>query len=1020
MNSTMRPVEFNSTKQPEAQTIDQEQDAPKSFDFKNQTLGVYSDTVLNPLKNDSFKDELVVDVQKNLPIESLTVSPKSSTDQNCRSTNEAIRIAGFDNFADQLQESNGVFEACPEAHSEQGNESEDFKDLINSETECNIEDVVLPTVHVSTDSEEIISGDVIMNDSNVVSKPKNLEKVETPDVLIGSGSNDKLSDMTEQIGNNQHLEKLISEKTEKSLSDNETTLKPVPVQHTNSVGSSIGTTSGDSEISDDDQKSWSPKNESLDYQPASTSSEFTETTSVANQTESNAGSVDDYCPRTSIDIGLDSSAPSCSSDATREPTPIKKRGRKKKEQSATEPPIPRTKRAYTKNPNTIRKRRMKKNQSDDEEDDGPPKRRTINYQIEFRDASGAWTMAQQLIFVRDFMSKKNDKIVKLSKSRQDRVDKFILQFQKTQDSHYMRAAIQLNTIFPDQGNYRHCQDYLKDLTIRVVVPPKRREGKRKSEVPANPPALLLTGPLYLNFYCTSQEVLEAAGQLLEFHVNAVYKDERLQPPVADKTLLDLERAMYHEQVKDLTDYHKYRIPCPTLTVTTKEEVFSSDFERILNSASITNISGIAKALNIKTELFSLPEIAKCHPELSIDILNQVPQSADGNCDSKGIRCWDVTSYSSKMKLQDFERYMQKEESEAMQAFETISNCTAKELESTCQKLKAERIAAQNAIEGCDETMPWIKFGTNIDLLSENFKKQMNEIEKLPTFLLPNREGNLLNYAGVDVLGINTVQMYAKPIGSRTPAHMENSLMASINWNRGPGTCVWFAVPYEYWGQLEFMIGEHGHKYQDQDYWPSEKELLELGVPVIKFEQKADEMVYVNTGCFHWVQSNSFCINVSWNVGQPNFTQLATSIVAHDHNMLIGNQAHVPLVNLVWNAARQRLFVDDPEMYKAMRGVMIRSLAHSKWYFDLIDHHDYIVGDASEWKLADRVQRCKYCTSEIFNIVRWYTTEDLSVDSYPFCSHCHVANEYKKDRFLKYTWFFSLETLVNIFDAYVPN
>lgn len=77
----------------------------------------------------------------------------------------------------------------------------------------------------------------------------------------------------------------------------------------------------------------------------------------------------------------------------------------------------------------IRKRRMKKNQSDDEEDDGPPKRRTINYQIEFRDASGAWTMAQQLIFVRDFMSKKNDKIVKLSKSRQDRVDKFILQFQ---------------------------------------------------------------------------------------------------------------------------------------------------------------------------------------------------------------------------------------------------------------------------------------------------------------------------------------------------------------------------------------------------------------------------------------------------------------------------------------------------------------------------------------------------------------------------------------------------------------
>ena len=66
------------------------------------------------------------------------------------------------------------------------------------------------------------------------------------------------------------------------------------------------------------------------------------------------------------------------------------------------------------------------------------------------------------------------------------------------------------------------------------------------------------------------------------------------------------------------------------------------------------------------------------------------------------------------------------------------------------------------------------------------------------------ESNQLSHMGHTVLGVNTVQLYMKVPGSRTPGHQENSNYCSVNVNVGPGDCEWFCVPQEYWGVLSAM------------------------------------------------------------------------------------------------------------------------------------------------------------------------------------------------------------------------
>lgn len=102
----------------------------------------------------------------------------------------------------------------------------------------------------------------------------------------------------------------------------------------------------------------------------------------------------------------------------------------------------------------------------------------------------------------------------------------------------------------------------------------------------------------------------------------------------------------------------------------------------------------------------------------------------------------------------------------------------------------------------------IKFGTNVDLSDEMiFRSQLRELEKMPAFCRIVAGCNLLTHLGHTVLGMNSVQLYMKVPGCRTPGHLENNRFASININIGPGECEWFGLPHEYWPAIEKMCRE---------------------------------------------------------------------------------------------------------------------------------------------------------------------------------------------------------------------
>ncbi|CAL2048683.1 unnamed protein product [Caenorhabditis brenneri] len=166
-------------------------------------------------------------------------------------------------------------------------------------------------------------------------------------------------------------------------------------------------------------------------------------------------------------------------------------------------------------------------------------------------------------------------------------------------------------------------------------------------------------------------------------------------------------------------------------------------------------------------------------------------------------------------------------------------------------------------------------------------------------------------------------MYFKEIGSSTEAHQEASLMSSVNWNLGPGNSIWYAVPYEYWPRIEELKKMKGLPLHELNWFPMVEELRQFKIPVAVFVQKPGDLVHLNGGYLHWVKSDGLSRHISWNVGHPTFAQLAMAIVARDHNLETGNEAHIPLEATIWNMARAQKYKENEDMFNAIRGVLIR-------------------------------------------------------------------------------------------------
>jgi histone demethylase len=142
----------------------------------------------------------------------------------------------------------------------------------------------------------------------------------------------------------------------------------------------------------------------------------------------------------------------------------------------------------------------------------------------------------------------------------------------------------------------------------------------------------------------------------------------------------------------------------------------------------------------------------------------------------------------------------------------------------------------------------LKFGTNVDLSDEKkWPVQLNEIQKLPAFCRLHAACNTLTHLGHPIYGMNTVQLYMKVPGCRTPGHRENNNFCAININIGPGECEWFAIDDMYWGELHRMCRRHGLDFLKGSWWPSLTEIAAASIPIRRFTQKAGDMVWLGPG-----------------------------------------------------------------------------------------------------------------------------------------------------------------------------
>ena len=67
------------------------------------------------------------------------------------------------------------------------------------------------------------------------------------------------------------------------------------------------------------------------------------------------------------------------------------------------------------------------------------------------------------------------------------------------------------------------------------------------------------------------------------------------------------------------------------------------------------------------------------------------------------------------------------------------------------------------------------------------------------------------------------------------------------------------------------------KYLHGSWWPNLQDLYDAGCPAYRFVQRPGDLVWVNSGCVHWVQAVGWCNNIAWNVGPLTARQYQLAI-----------------------------------------------------------------------------------------------------------------------------------------------
>ncbi|XP_043106279.1 lysine (K)-specific demethylase 6B, b [Puntigrus tetrazona] len=438
---------------------------------------------------------------------------------------------------------------------------------------------------------------------------------------------------------------------------------------------------------------------------------------------------------------------------------------------------------------------------------------------------------------------------------------------------------------------------------------------------------------------------------------------------------------------------KLNPPTPSIYLESKRDAFSPVLLQFCTDSknAVTVIRGLAGSLRLNLGLFSTKSLVEANSEHAVEVRTQVQQPADENWNHSGsAQTWPCESSRSHTTIAKYAQYQASSFQESLQE--------EKDSEDEDEEDKSEGNVTKSNSEGNTLTSTTasssdqkaigkiIKFGTNIDLSDpKRWKLQLQELLKLPAFMRVSSSTNMLSHVGHTILGMNTVQLYMKVPGSRTPGHQENNNFCSVNINIGPGDCEWFAVHEHYWKAISDLCEKHGVDYLTGSWWPVLEDLYRSNIPVYRFIQRPGDLVWINAGTVHWVQAVGWCNNIAWNVGPLNAYQYQLALERFEWNEIKKVKSIVPMIHVSWNVART-IKITDPNTFKMIKHCLLQSIKHIQIL------RDQLVSAGKKISYQSRVKDepayyCNECDLEVFDLL-FVTSESGSRKTYVVhCEDC---------------------------------
>lgn len=354
---------------------------------------------------------------------------------------------------------------------------------------------------------------------------------------------------------------------------------------------------------------------------------------------------------------------------------------------------------------------------------------------------------------------------------------------------------------------------------------------------------------------------------------------------------------------------------PSVYLECKKDAFSTQLQEFCLGHPIGVMRNMASVLKLDLGLFSTKALVEANADHIIEVRTQLRQPTEENWDpEKRNLVWRCESHRSYTTVSRYGLYQSSMFKESLREEEKARGVTRPDSDSDSNS-SANSKSKKEKKNGLFRN---VKFGTNVDLSDEKkWRPQLQELQKLPAFARVVSAGNMLSHVGHVILGMNTVQLYMKVPGCRTPGHQENNNFCSVNINIGPGDCEWFAVPDEYWGVVYNLCQKNNVSYLHGSWWPVMEDLFKANVPVYRFLQKPGDMVWVNTGTVHWVQAIGWCNNIAWNVGPLTSSQYQLALERYEWNKLEKFKSIVPVLHLTWNLARN-IKVSEEELFRKIK------------------------------------------------------------------------------------------------------